>query len=173
MEELGREGGGLPAAGVVDHPLTAGEIGLKAAAEELHLLAVGLPDLLLDQPESLLVVSGAVLVLLSDPPHAGSMCEVVGLVGTGSTQVLYHLDNSTVEQVEVIPLLSVQTPHGEGVDAGQAVHQLGADGKELLAAGAPAQVPVVRELSQGVGTAGHQAGGAVTHSKHCSNKEQS
>ena len=51
----------------------------------------------------------------------------------------------------------------ESVYTDETVHQLGADGEELLLAGAPAQVLVVGQAGQGVGTAGHLAGGAVRH----------
>ena len=182
VQELGREPRRPPAAGLVHHPLAAGEVRLEAAAEDLQLLAGGLADPLLDQPEPLLVLCGALLVVLPHPLHAGGVSEVLGLVGTVPAEVLYHLDDAAVEHVEVVPLVTVQTPHYriqremlrqmtylyintcESVYTDEAVHQLGADGEELLLAGAPAQVLVVGQAGQGVGTPGHQAGGAVRHS---------
>ena len=111
VQELGREPRRLPAAGPVHHPLAAGKVRLEAAAEHLQLLAGGLADLLLDHPEPLLVLGGALLVVLPHPLHAGRVSEVLGLVGTLPAEVLYHLDNAAVEHVEVVPLITVQTPH--------------------------------------------------------------
>ena len=128
VQEVGGEDGGVPAAGGVDDLLAAGEVGLKAAAEKLHLLAGGLTSLLLDQPQPRLVLRGALLVLRLDALHAGGVSEVESLVGTLPTHLLYYLDNSfnildysrlsvpvcpctAVEHVEVVPLVTVQAPH--------------------------------------------------------------
>ena len=54
----------------------------------------------------------------------------------------------------------------EGVDASQAVHELGTDGEKVLPAGAPAQVGVVRDECEGVRAARHLLGGTVGHSTH-------
>ena len=157
VQELSREDGRLPAAGLVDDPLTAGQVGLEAAAEDGHVLVRGLAG----GPQPGLVLTRALLVLWLDPGHAGRVSEVVSLVGTGPAQVLDHTDDPGVENVEVVPLVGVQAPHGEGVDAGQAVHQLGTHRLELLHTGAQAQVGLVGQESQGVRAARHLARGTV------------
>ena len=121
---------------------------------------------MLDQSEPGLVVSRALLVLGLDPGHAGRVSQVVGLVGTWPAHVLDHLDDPGVEDVEVVPLVRVQAPHGEGVDAGQAVPQLRTHRLELLHAGAQTQVGLVGEESQGVHAARHLVGGTVGLGQH-------
>ena len=171
VEELCREDCRLPAAGLVDDSLTAGQVRLEAAAEGGHLLVRGpAGGLVLDQPEPGLVLSGALLVLGLDLGHAGGVPQVVRLVGPGPAEVLYHLDYPGVEDVEVVPLVGVQAPHGEGVDAGQAVHQLRTHRLELLHAGAQAQVGLVGEESEGVRAARHLVGRTVRLGKHWEHK---
>jgi len=109
----------------------------------------------------LLVAPGAVLIFSLHSGHAGGVTEVGGLVRAFSAQILYHLYCTRIHDVEIRPLLVVQTPYCKSVNTAQTIHQFGTHLIKLVSRGPPAKVGVVGDQGEGVGALGHLLGGAA------------